>query len=578
MSRIARVLAALAVFALATVADAQTRAWLDRDRIALGETATLNIETDANGAPDYAPLLGDFDLGGQSSRQQLSWINGSASSRSLYAVALRPRRDGVLRIPALRVGGGITAPLSLLVTAAPAAEAGSGTVFIQSEADAQAPYVQQAVGWVVRLYSAVPLIAGQLDQPEPSGASLQRIGEDVQYRRSVGTRSYVVTERRYLLIPERSGELVVPPARFDGRGSGNAFDQLFGDGQSELHAVARPRVLKVRPIPANAPQPWLPLRALTLRYLAQPTKAQVGRPVDIAVEATADGATASQLPELVLPAIDGVQVFPERARSDESLVEARPQVRLQRRFSLVPTRSGTLIVPGPRVDWWDSRAGEARSATLPPTTLQVAPGAVPTAAPDAAAPSADVIPGEPSRGPWALGALAVLALAMVLVGLAWRSRAQQPPRTDRGPSNRAPAASPATATPPPLPNVETPMAPRTAVGAPVQTRAVPAVQVDATPTVSLPSLARALELGNLPDVEAALRHLAGDGADLDAVIARLDDAAQRDAVAQMRLARWAGGDAARARSQLRRAFAGGPRWRTAPPPARDPLPPLYPER
>ena len=30
---------------------AQTRAWLDRDRIALGETVTLNLETDGSATP-----------------------------------------------------------------------------------------------------------------------------------------------------------------------------------------------------------------------------------------------------------------------------------------------------------------------------------------------------------------------------------------------------------------------------------------------------------------------------------------------------------------------------------------------
>src|SRR5690606_11425525 len=35
------------------LAGAEVRAWLDRDRIELGESATLNIETDGGGRPDY---------------------------------------------------------------------------------------------------------------------------------------------------------------------------------------------------------------------------------------------------------------------------------------------------------------------------------------------------------------------------------------------------------------------------------------------------------------------------------------------------------------------------------------------
>jgi hypothetical protein len=574
VNRALRFLAFLVLCIATTSVAAQTRAWLDRDRIALGETTTLNIETDANAAPNYAPLLPDFDLSGQASRQQFSWTNGNASASSLYAVALRPKRDGLLRIPALRVGGRVTAPLTLLVTAAPAADAGSGDVFIQSEADAQDPYVQQTVGWTVRLYSAVPLIAGQLEQPEPAGASLQRIGDDVQYRRTVGSRSYVVTERRYLLIPERSGELVVPPAQFDGRGTGNAFDRLFGDGQEALHAVARPRVLKIRPIPANAPAPWLPLRALSMRYLGQPGAAKVGRAVDVVVELTADGATASQLPDLALPPVDGAQVFPERAQSDESMADGRPQVRLQRRFSIVPTRAGRLVLAGPRIDWWDSRAHAARTATLPPLTLQVAPGAMPAAtdAEPAARPGVPTRAAPPPR--WRLAAVAGVALLLIVAGLGWRSR-------QRGGSARATEVASIGPTPSAVPAASVAMAPDHVEyihGAtpPEAVTPPPAPRAAAKPA---PNLARMLELGDLADIDAVLRELAGDSAgDLDAVIARLDDAPQREAVEQLRRARWAGGDAALARSQLRSAFAKGPRWRQAPASKVDPLPPLYPER
>ncbi|MGH8088071.1 MAG: BatD family protein, partial [Stenotrophomonas sp.] len=57
------------------LANAQTRAWLDRDAISDTDTATLTIETDA-GAPDYAPLRADFELSGQTSSRQVQWSQG----------------------------------------------------------------------------------------------------------------------------------------------------------------------------------------------------------------------------------------------------------------------------------------------------------------------------------------------------------------------------------------------------------------------------------------------------------------------------------------------------------------------
>src|SRR3546814_1690208 len=69
----------------------QVRAWLDRDRIALGETATLNIEVEGTApeGPDYSPLLGDFRLTGHTSRRSFEVEHGKGSARTLFGVQAR---------------------------------------------------------------------------------------------------------------------------------------------------------------------------------------------------------------------------------------------------------------------------------------------------------------------------------------------------------------------------------------------------------------------------------------------------------------------------------------------------------
>ncbi|MFC3814807.1 BatD family protein [Lysobacter sp. GCM10012299] len=537
---------------LSMAASAQTRAWLDRDRIALGETVTLNIETTSPNAaePDYTPLQADFSVSGHTSRRELVRANGRNSIRLLYAVALRPRRDGVLTVPVLSLGSEQTQPLPLVVTPdggrAPA-RAGD-EVFIESEADDSDPYVQQSVGWVVRLYSAAPLVSGQLDQPAPEGASLQRVGDDAQYQRDVGGRRYSVVERRFLLVPERSGALTIPPASFEGRGAGGFFDDLFGGNGGALRAQAAPRLLQVRPVPANAPQPWLPLQDLQLRYQSTPQDLRAGAAATLVVEAVADGATAAQMPELQLPAIAGVEVFAEPVQADERFIDGRPRAKLTRRFSLVPSRTGKVELAGMRLDWWDVRAGMVRSATLPALswTAQAAAAAAPTAGtgPVTAAPtqtdvSAD--PGSPlqaiqgaSRG-WVLATL--LFAALWLFTLVWGLH-----RGDARTATETPAGALA------------PSSPSTTTG-----------------------LKQALDRGALGDVADALCAAAQPRArDLDDVIARLADDDQRDAVQALQRARWGGGDGVAARQTLRNVFASGPRWRERTADRPSPLPPLYP--
>ncbi|MGI8560362.1 MAG: BatD family protein [Luteimonas sp.] len=551
-----RPLLLLLIALLPCLAQAQTRAWLDRDRIALGETATLNIETDQPNsvAPDYAPLQRDFQLDARSSRQSYeATASGGARVRTLFAVALRPEREGMFTIPTLSVGSQRTQPLQLTVTPAVLSRAG-GNVFIEAEADHAAPYVQQAVGYVVRLYYATQLISGQLDQAQPEGASLQRIGDDLQYTRDIGGRRYNVVERRFLLIPERSGVVEMPPARFQGRGVGGFLDEWFGDGQRALSANGPRRVLDVQPVPANAAQPWLPLQGLSLRYLETPRAAEAGAAVDVVVEATADGASGTQLPELLLPVGSGAQVFAEPPRIDETFDNGRPQVRMTRRFSVVPARAGALQVPGPRIEWWDVRAGRARTASLPDIALQVAPGA---GAPATAAPASGALPagttaveggGRDSwiRVPGVQGEVRLWAVATVVFALLWLSTLmwglhRHPIAPDKAKANVAPA--------------------------PLATRASGQRRI----------LKQALATGTLGDVADALCAMAEPPvADVDALRARLADPAQVAAIEALQRARWAGGDGTAARDALRRAFAQGSRWHKPGTPARPLLAPLYP--
>src|SRR5262249_39507602 len=127
---------ALALIALASItsvgiaparADAPSvRAWLDRDTMHMGETVTLNVEaTDATGGqPDFSALSQDFNLLGTQSSQQVSLVNGSSTTKVVWAVGLEPKHAGRITIPALAVGNAKTSPLTLSVLAQPAGAEG----------------------------------------------------------------------------------------------------------------------------------------------------------------------------------------------------------------------------------------------------------------------------------------------------------------------------------------------------------------------------------------------------------------------------------------------------------------------
>ena len=543
--------------------QAQTRAWLDRAQVEAGETVTLNIQTDADATPDYSPLRTDFELGAQSRNRQVEWVNGRMQRRTLHGVALVPRRSGTLNIPPLQIGSTQTPALRLQVTAArPARNDGSAVAFVETTVDDATPYAQQSVGVVVRLYYAAQLASGTLALDAPDGASLQVVGEDRSDVREVGGRRYNVAERRYLLIPERSGPLQLPGARFEGRTAGSFFDDFFGrNGDGTLRARAPGQTLQVQAQPSDAPQPWLPLQDLRLRYTSAPQRARSGEAVTIEVEAIAVGATRAQFTGLPVPELGtAAQVFAEPAQYEETFSGDSPQLKVTRRYAIVPRVAGALTVPGIRVPWFDVRGGQARQAALPDLVLQVAQGTAspvdparivdtPSALPDDSSEAASAMDrsapmaGLPGYRLWIAATVGFAVLWLLTLCWGWR----------RG--RRA-------GTPPVSGNTSLPV--------------VPSAMAPGADRAARTALRRALDTESLADVARQLCTMAGVGR-LEQVIERLDDPRQREALQALQQARWAGqGNVPVVRRQLKAAFQEGPRWSPPASVATSGLPPLYP--
>ena len=247
-----RKFAALCAFAalwMCTAAQAASvRAWLDRSQMQLGETVTLNVQVEGDAQaqqPDFSALAGDFDMTGTQSSTSVNIVNGKTSSSVLWAVGLSPKHAGTFTIPALTVAGQQTRPLALVVSA-PSAKATQpgGDVFVEAQVDPASPYVQQQVMLTVKLYFAVNLIDGNLEDPQVKGVVVRKLGQDSRYRAQVGNRSYNVVERHYALTPEGNGELTLPPILFRGHAMDASGGGLFFN---------QGRRLRARPLPATTP-------------------------------------------------------------------------------------------------------------------------------------------------------------------------------------------------------------------------------------------------------------------------------------------------------------------------------------
>ncbi|WNL46930.1 BatD family protein [Dyella sp. BiH032] len=535
---------------------AEVRAVLDRDKVQLGETVTLNLQVEGGsvGTPDLSGLAADFDVLGTSSNTSVSIVNGRRTAEFTYGIALRPKRIGRLQIPALAFAGGNTAPLQLDVSASDnqAAATTGKDLFVEAAAEPGTAYVGQQMTYVVRLYFAASLSNGAMDEPQASGAELSKLGDDANYQAERGGRRYNVIERRYALIPQRAGRLEVGPVAFQGELIDMADPNSFFGSTRPVSAASPAVTVEVRPVPAGIGKTaWLPARDLSLSLEGRPEQGQlrVGQALNLTMTVQATGLPYETLPALSLPHLEGATVYPDKPVNGTRLDGSWLVGRRQQSFAVVPNRAGELVIPETTLTWWNVRTDKAEVARIPEhryTVLPAAGAAAATVQPATASapsdqPTSAALPG-PERGLlWRWIALGSLGLWLVtLAGWWWWRRAGRP-----------------------IP----PAAPRAAPASGKQARAA--------------FLAAAR--GGDPSAQAqallAWARIERPGlANLSALSAALDAAPQREAIDALQRRLFAPAGGAEPGDRLAAAFRDGFRWRATGEPEADAsgLPPLYP--
>lgn len=442
-----------ALLVVPTLAQADNlRAGLDRRQVHEGDSVVLTIERDGagpSGTPDLSPLQQDFEVQGSSQGSQIRIVNGVRNDTTRWQITLSPKHTGVLSVPPIAVGDEQTPPLSLTVATAPQGALGKpgDNLFVEIEVGENdqaltgGVVVQQQVPLTVRLYSARPLVGGDLSEPRVADAVISKLGEDRQFRTQRDSRDYSVVERRYSLSPEKSGDLHIPPIVFKGsvraaQGQGQrrgvpggvfddpgldrffqapALDRFFGNafggadpfGAFErgepVRAQSKAVDLKVRARPDGvAGSNWLPAQGLEIAdsWTTSPPQLRAGEPVSRTLTMTAKGLAGAQIPAVALPAVDGLRVYPEQTQH-ETRTDGETIFGISRQgLTLIPSRAGTLTIPEVRVTWWDTTAQQEQVATLPAWTLDVGAATGPTAPePLAGTPAVTPATSEPGPGP-----------------------------------------------------------------------------------------------------------------------------------------------------------------------------------
>ena len=380
---------------------AGVKAYTDQTTYYEGDTITLTIEVENQyrSEPDLSALEQAFQLLGTGKSRQLMFINGKRSDKTSWRISLSPLTSGQITIPSLSVGPEQTQPISLTVKPASSADNAwdSQDIFLLAEAETagKTPFVQQQIRFRVRLFLRLPLMKGELSDPAPENAIIERLGEGKRYRGTHGGREYEVIERNYAIFPEKSGEIVIPPITFQGRiitnGSAHrqrprsSFDRFFQDdffnppssrNSRPIKITSAETRLQVKPQPASyTGEFWLPSEQLILRdgWAENPPTLRAGEPVSRTILIEAKGLAASHVPQLELAAPDHLRIYPEQPETENVTDGTWVFGRSQQTFTYIPSQPGLQSLPEISLTWWDSARNQQRIARLPAWEVKVEP-------------------------------------------------------------------------------------------------------------------------------------------------------------------------------------------------------------
>ena len=410
---------------------------VDRTQLSLGETVELTLETRGAtlfGKPDLLPLHELFEVSATRQMNQLSSVDGEATTLTRWQVTLQPRQTGYVVIPPLRLNDWQSQPITLHVVESGSANAGDllAPIFIDASLDQDRTYVQAQVILTLRIYHSVSLYDDStLSQLQMADALVEPLGTWRTYEKDVNGIRHGVIEIRYAVFPQKSGQLTIPSQLFSATTAvpSNGAFQPFGSRFGRSTQVKSPTIpLEVLPKPAAYPAdaPWLPASSLTLveAWSPEPDQVKAGDSLTRSLLLKAEGLSSAQLPPIPAAAGDGLRSYPDQPNLANEATGSGLAGSREQREALIATRTGDIQIPPVEITWWNTREDRLERTQLAARTIQVAenPDHQPATPLDSPTPPA-VMPGAP-LWPWQVSS-GVLAFTTLLgFGLWWRARRQ----------------------------------------------------------------------------------------------------------------------------------------------------------
>ncbi len=377
----------------AVAQETSITASVDKSDVSTDELVVLTIQVIDASPRQPRPLLPhidglaviDLDL-----TTSVTNENGTLYTEVLFTYRLQPRRTGRLTIPPIPIEFNDkvleTKPISLNVTQGKAPLPSSGNevnpdditpppdlkeqdFFIESLVDIQQPYVHQQIIHTFRFYQAIQLYK-EPNYDEPLFTGFETAGLPVrQYNLEIGGRTYLINEIRTMLFPKKVGTVTIRPARLVLLGN-------FYEDPVEMYSEAV--TVEVRALPDDAPAGFNgAVGQYDLKAWFRPTVAVVNQPSTFYVAISGAG-NMNLLPEPSWPQTDWWRAYDTLTSVTTDITEDKLMTgtRVFERL-VVPGQTGEQTIPPAQFVYFDPLAGEYRTISSEPLTVEVIPAPTP---------------------------------------------------------------------------------------------------------------------------------------------------------------------------------------------------------
>jgi len=374
----------------ANLSLAEVSAWVDNNPVVVGEMFRLHIEAknvDDPQEPDLSEIRG-LQILNRSVQNQTSIVGTSITRTVNWTYVMLAPSSGNYRIPALQVGSEKTIPIALKAEES-SQSPNNQIVRLEVDVSPNEVYPQQQVLVRVRIIRTGAQLENESLTPfELAGTQIEKVNQR-SFRKVKNGKRQLITEISYVLLPEKSGTILLPQLSYQGNeirggnsqgnfGNFGNFGNIFQQRGRRIFSNSEAQTIQVKALPVGFKGWWLPAAKLELeeQWLPDPPEFRVGEPVTRTLTVNAYGVFGNQIPELSFELPEKMKAYAdqpsiETVKTQEGLKGTRVE-----KWAIIPGQAGKLELPEISVAWWDVQKDEIRTSVFPARIIEVFPATV----------------------------------------------------------------------------------------------------------------------------------------------------------------------------------------------------------